>query len=306
MNKKIAVVGSINMDMVVNIPYMPGIGETILAEKFKTVSGGKGANQAYAAARLGGDVYMFGKVGSDQFSGPLIKSLISAGVNTRGIKKDKEAQTGLAFINVNAEGDNNIVVVPGANGTYSEADLEENRDLFDLCEIILLQLEIPLPTVFHTVKLAFLADRQVIFNPAPAPKRLPPEILKQIDIITPNKNELERLTGLTVQNPEQAKNAARELIAGGVKTVIVTLGEEGAALISNDNYMFYPAHKVKVVDTTAAGDCFSAAIAVALAKGEDLSEAIIFANKVAALAVTREGAQTSIPTLSEVLNHNFN
>jgi ribokinase len=249
---------------------------------------------------------MFGKVGLDQFSVPLVENLISAGINTKGIKRDKEAQTGLAFINVNAEGDNNIVVVPGANGGYLETDLEEQRDLFDLCDIILLQLEIPLPTVFHAVKLAFKAGRQIIFNPAPAPEGLTPEILRQIDIITPNKNELERLTGKTVQNPDQIKSAALELIAGGVKTVIVTLGEEGAALVSSDNYMFYPAHKVKVVDTTAAGDSFSAAIAVALAKGEGLTEAIIFANKAAALAVTREGAQTSIPTRAEVLNHEFN
>ena len=300
MSGKIAVVGSLNMDMVVNVTRMPALGETVLAETYKTAPGGKGANQAFAAARFGGDVYMFGKVGDDQYGSDLIDNLAAAGVNTDGVFKEPAGQTGLAFITVNEDGDNTIIVAAGANGSYQEDELDQHVNLLSRCHVLMVQLEIPERVVFHAVELAKLSGAKIIFNPAPAPECLPRHILNMIDIITPNENELEKLAGKKVRTFPELKAAALDLIRGGVKMVIVTLGAFGAARVTGDDIVVYPSYDVKAIDTTAAGDAFSAALAVALSENKHIDDAILFANKAAALTVTREGAQPSIPLRVDV------
>lgn len=298
--KKIAVIGSVNMDIVVNVPYMPAVGETILGYSFKTVPGGKGANQAFTAARLNGDVCMVGKVGMDEFAQPLLDNLKRVGVNVDGIKKQEDTHSGLAFIYVSKEGDNNIVVVPGANGRIFKEDLEQYKGLIEGSDIILLQLEIPLDTVFYAIDIAHEMGKFIILNPAPAPDSIPDSVLKKIDIITPNETELQKLIGSKIDSMESIKEGANVLLSKGVKTVVVTLGDKGAALVTENEFLHFLVPKVETIDTTAAGDSFTAAIAVALSEGRSMEEAIIFAGKVASIVVTREGAQTSIPSRYEV------
>lgn len=297
---KIMVIGSLNMDLVVNVPYMPKVGETILGYSFKTIPGGKGANQAFAASKLGGEVYMIGKVGTDEYGQMEVESLKSAGVNTQSIEKQAGMHTGLAFIYVNDEGDNNIVVVPGANSMCSKEYIDRHRPLMEECDIIILQLEIPFETVSYAVELAKQMNKTVILNPAPAPDCIPENILEKVDIITPNETELQKITQHETNSLEDIRKAANIILSKGVKTVIVTWGEKGAVLVTENECTHYPVQKVKVVDTTAAGDSFTAAVAVALSEKKGMNEAIEFANKVASIVVTREGAQTSIPQRDEV------
>lgn len=299
---RLLVVGSLNMDLVVDVPYMPGVGETVLGRGLKMVPGGKGANQAYAAAKLGGETYMLGCVGSDEYGQILIDSLKSAGVNTQSIGKQTGVNTGTAFIYVNEEGDNSIVVVPGANSTCSKEYIERHKNFIEDCDIIILQCEIPIDVVEYTVDIARRMNRKVILNPAPAPDHFPEEILKKVDILTPNESELHKLTGKKADTLEDIREAAGMLLSKGIKSVIVTWGDKGAVLVEGDSCRHYPVEKVKVVDTTAAGDSFTAAVAVALSEGKSLDEAVKFANKVATIVVTRPGAQTSIPSRDEVDN----
>lgn len=297
------------MDLLVNVSEMPKIGETVLGKSFKTVPGGKGANQAFAASKLGGEVHMLGNVGVDEYGKILIESLKSVGVNTDSIERKKYIHTGLAFIVVEKNGDNNIIVVPGANSTCSQEYISKHKDIIEMCDIVLLQLEIPIDTVSYTVEIARQMNKIIVLNPAPAPHDLPDNILKKIDIITPNETELQKLTGMATDSISDIKKAANILISKGVKTVIVTWGNKGAVVVTNNNCSIYNVEDVKVLDTTAAGDSFTAAVAVAMSEGKTLEEAINFANRVATVVVTREGAQTSIPSKAEVeqfyIDNNF-
>ena len=296
--KKILVIGSLNADMVVRVPHIPVTGETILAETADTIPGGKGANQAYAASRLGAQTVMFGAVGADRYAEIEKKSLQSAGVDISRLLVRADCATGLAWITVNDAGNNSIVVIQGANKTLSEKDIADNDDLLRSCDIILCQLEIPMETVLCAARRAKELGKTFILDPAPAPKVFPPELYAYVDIIKPNETELALLTGAKVSDYESASDMLR---AQGVKNVIVTLGGKGAFVNSeSEGKHLVPARSVPVVDTTAAGDSFTAALAVRLASGSSLLQAVRYAIEVAAIVVTRKGAQTSIPSAAEV------
>ena len=298
---KILVIGSLNVDMVMKVDHMPVAGETILCDGMKLVAGGKGANQACAAGRLGTDVIMLGAIGNDAYGEMQRQSLLQSGVDVSGLLTKEKVSTGTAFITVNKEGNNSIVVVQGANAQFTPEDIEAHRNLIEECEIVILQLEIPMDTVLYAVKLARKLGKIVLLDPAPAPEHFPKELYQYIDIIKPNESELSRLTGIAdAQN--HLEEAVQILKDHGVKNVLVTLGGEGAYLdAENKTAVHIPAKKVKVVDTTAAGDSFTAALAAMILDGKALEEAAEFANQVSAIVVTREGAQDSIPTLQEVL-----
>ena len=296
--KKILVVGSLNVDMVVRVPHMPVAGETILAEKADTVPGGKGANQAYAAGKLGAQTIMFGAVGNDRYAEIEKKSLQSAGVDVSRLIVRADFDTGLAWITVNDEGDNSIVVVSGANKTLSEKDIADNDDLLHSCDIVLCQMEIPVQTVLCAARRAKELGKTVILDPAPVPKDFPAELYTYVDIIKPNETELSLLTGAASSDYEKGADILR---SRGVKNVIVTLGGAGAFVNSEtEGKHMLTVRPVPVVDTTAAGDSFTAALAVRLASGSSLLQAVRYANEVATIVVTRKGAQTSIPTAEEV------
>lgn len=286
------------MDMVVKVPHMPAAGETILAGNMELVPGGKGANQAYAAGRLGARVTMFGAVGSDSYADIEKNSLASAGVDTSRLLMREGKSTGLAWITVNEAGDNSIVVIPGANATVTEQDIADNEALLQDCDILLCQLEIPLKTVVYAAKRAKELGKTVILDPAPVPQEFPEELFSYIDIIKPNETEAAQLLGASVNGYEEASDKLR---AKGVKNVLITLGPKGAYINSEtEGKHLMPVRQVPVVDTTAAGDSFTAALAVRLAAGSSLVQAVRYANEVAAIVVTRKGAQTSIPSADEV------
>lgn len=286
------------MDMVVKVPHMPAAGETILAGNMELVPGGKGANQAYAAGRLGARVTMFGAVGSDSYADIEKNSLASAGVDTSRLLVREGKSTGLAWITVNAAGDNSIVVIPGANATVTEQDIVDNEALLRDCDILLCQLEIPLKTVVYAAKRAKELGKTVILDPAPVPQEFPEELFSYIDIIKPNETEAAQLLGASVNGYEDASDKLR---AKGVKNVLITLGPKGAYINSEtEGKHLMPVRQVPVVDTTAAGDSFTAALAVRFAAGSSLVQAVRYANEVAAIVVTRKGAQTSIPSADEV------
>ena len=298
---KILVIGSLNIDMVMKVDHMPTVGETILCDGMKLVAGGKGANQACAAGRLGTDVTMLGAIGNDSHGEMQRDSLQRSGVDVSGLITKESVSTGTAFITVNKEGNNSIVVVQGANAQFTPEDIEAHRDLLEECEIVILQLEIPMDTVLYAVKLARTLGKTVILDPAPVPEHFPEELYQYVDIIKPNESELSRLTGIAdAQN--HLEEAVQIVKDHGVKNVLVTLGGDGVYLdTENESPVHIPAKKVEVVDTTAAGDSFTAALAAMLLEGKTLKEAAEFANQVSAIVVTREGAQDSIPTLQEVL-----
>ena len=298
---KILVIGSLNIDMVMKVDHMPTAGETILCDGMKLVAGGKGANQACAAGRLGTDVTMLGAIGNDSHGEMQRDSLQRSGVDVSGLITKERVSTGTAFITVNKEGNNSIVVVQGANAQFTPEDIEAHRDLLEECEIVILQLEIPMDTVLYAMKLARTLGKTVILDPAPVPEHFPEELYQYVDIIKPNESELSRLTGIadTQNHLEEAVQIVKD---HGVKNVLVTLGGDGVYLdTENESPVHIPAKKVEVVDTTAAGDSFTAALAAMLLEGKTLKEAAEFANQVSAIVVTREGAQDSIPTLQEVL-----
>lgn len=291
--KKIVVIGSSNTDMVIKSDKLPNPGETILGGEFLLNPGGKGANQAVTAARLGGKVTFIAKIGSDAFGKNSIGLYSSEGINTEFIFSDPEKPSGIALINVNESGENSIVVAPGANGLLSVEDIEKAKCEIESADILLMQLEIPLSVVEHSAKLAYDKGVKVILNPAPA-SELPDSLLECLYIITPNKNEAEALSGIKITDIESAKKAAAVIRERGVDTVIITMGELGA-IICDDQLQQIPAVSVKTVDTTAAGDVFNGALSVALAEDKSIVDAVIFACKCAALSVTKLGAQSSIP-----------
>lgn len=296
--KNILVIGSLNIDFVINVDKMPLPGQTITGRDFSLVCGGKGANQAYAAAKLGGNVSMIGAVGNDEYGKMLINNLESVGVDTSGIKV-LDTDTGRAFITVDSTGENSIVVVKGANGLVSKELIDEKIDLIDAADIIVMQLEIPLDVVRYVAGIARKKDKVVILDPAPAVD-LDDELLRNIDIIKPNETELERLCGFEINNDEDVVSGAITLIDKGVEKVIVTLGDKGSMYVDYNIDKKYDAFNVEVVDTTGAGDAFTGALAKSLVDGRDVSDAIKYAHFVSSIVVGKKGAQTSIPSEKEV------
>lgn len=299
--KKILIVGSSNTDMVIKTHNFPAPGETILGGRFLMNAGGKGANQAVAAARLGGIVTFVGKIGDDIFGKQAVQQLEDEGINVDFVAVDPENPSGVALITVDKKGENSIVVAPGSNGTLSSADFDKAIAELDDSEFVLMQLEIPIPTVEHIARMAAKKQKKVVLNPAPAAV-LTDELLQNLYIITPNETEAELLTGIKVTDEQSALKAALVLNEKGVELVIITMGSAGAFLLSNGKSEIISAPKVEAVDTTAAGDTFNGALVVALSEGKTIQESIAFANKAAAISVTRIGAQSSVPFRKEISN----
>lgn len=296
---RIVVVGSSNTDMVIKMDHLPVPGETILGGKFLMNPGGKGANQAVAAAKLGGDVVFIAKVGNDVFGQEAVQGFRKAGIHTEFIATDPGQPSGVATIMVDGKGENSIAVASGANNSLSAADVDLAKEEIRAADILLMQLETPLQTVEHAAVIGKRENTTVILNPAPA-RELSDHLLGMLDVITPNETEAEGLTGIKVENMESAGMAAEALREKGVGTVIITLGSQGAYVRSDLFAGLVPSRKVEAVDTTAAGDTFNGALAVGLANGSGIEAAVGFANKAASISVTRLGAQSSAPKLEEV------
>jgi ribokinase len=299
MRKGIVVVGSSNTDMVVKVPTLPASGETVLGGRFVIAAGGKGANQAVAAARLGADVTFVCRLGTDMFGERSLEGLKKDGLHTQHVVRDETSPSGVALIMVDERGENLIAVAPGANGRLSVEDVEAARNAISQAGVLLLQLEIPLDAVRRAARLGREAGAAVILNPAPA-RPLDDELMKEISILTPNAGEAKLLTGVEPKDPESCRRAAELLRKRGVGSVVITLGKEGAFLSTRDHFELIPGRSVEAVDATAAGDAFNGALAQRLASGKDLRDAIGLANQVAALSVTRLGAQPSLPTHDEL------
>jgi len=297
--QNIIVVGSSNTDMIIKLDRIPRPGETILGGEFFTAAGGKGANQAVSAARAGGRVTFIARVGLDMFGDNTVKGFKKEGINTDHVLRDTSSPSGVALIFVAKDGENSIAVAGGANSNLSPEDISNAREIISSANLLVMQLETPLETVQAADDLAVKGGVQVILNPAPACS-LPDELLRNISIITPNETEAELLTGIKVDDNKSASKAADILLARGVKTVIITLGSRGAFVVGEGIRKLVPGFRVNAVDTTAAGDTFNGALAVALVEGIALEEAVRFANATAALSVTRMGAQSSVPVRMEI------
>lgn len=299
MKPSILVVGSSNTDMVIKAEHLPTPGETILGGTFLMNPGGKGANQAVAAARLGGRVGFIAKTGNDIFGRQSLQLFQEEGIDTTHIISDRKNPSGVALITVDANGENCIVVASGANATLSPADLRKAHVTIEEASILLVQLEIPVEAVECAVNLAVSGETKVVLNPAPV-CALSDELLSKVYIITPNKKEAEMLTGIQITDDISAERAAKELSRKGVTTVIITLGSKGAMVLHENVFTMIAAPVVKAVDTTAAGDVFNGALVVALSEGMDMLAAVAFACKAAAISVTRMGAQSSTPFRNEL------
>ena len=298
-SKSILVIGSSNTDMVIKANHFPVPGETILGGEFFMFPGGKGANQAVAAARLKGNVTFIAKIGNDIFGKQALAQFGKEGINTEFIITDANHPSGVALITIDSKGENTIVVAQGANGALTAADVEKAEKEFQQADLLLMQLEIPIETVLHTAKLAVQHKRKLILNPAPA-RSLPDELLSGLFAITPNESEAEILLGIKITDTNSVQAAAKKLFDKGVSNVVITLGAEGAYIFNTDGGRLIPTTKVKVVDTTAAGDVFNGALAVAISENRSLDEAVEFANRAAAISVTRMGAQASAPYRNEL------
>jgi len=296
---KICVVGSSNIDLVVKSRRLPLPGETILGGLFLMVPGGKGANQAVAAAKLGAEVFFVAKLGDDIFGTQSFENFKREGVNTGFVTLTDKALSGVASIAVDEEGNNSILVAPGANNLLKPKDVKKADRAIASCGAVVAQLEIPMETVEFAARLAKKYEVPFILDPAPA-RKLNPKLLEMTDVIKPNETEARILTGIEVKDQNSARKAAKNLFERGVKNVIITLGAKGAFLFNKDISEFFPANKVKAVDSTAAGDAFVGGLAFCIAAGRSLLEAVTFANDVAALSVTKMGAQTSMPSMKEV------
>jgi ribokinase len=297
--RRLLVVGSANMDLVVRCERFPHPGETIFGSAFAMFPGGKGANQAVCCAKLGGDVSFLGRMGNDLFCERLSANMKRDGVCLDHLLIDQSEPTGTALITVDSSGQNEIIVASGSNMKLCPGDVLEHRTAFAGAAIVLLQLEIPMETVMQAAVLAKENSAMVVLNPAPACS-LPDQLFRSIDIITPNETEAGLLTGVAVNDAETAAEAAEVLLKRGVRSVIVTLGSSGCLLVTRERKKLFPARRVQPVDTTAAGDAFNGALAYALAEGTSLEDAIPFANSVAAYSVTKFGAQSSMPTKKEL------
>lgn len=291
---KILVVGSINMDLVVRVPHAPFPGETVLGGDFQTFPGGKGANQAVAAARMGGEVTLVVRVGNDDFGNTLIQVLVQDKVKTTYVIKDTDAKSGIAMIAVADDGENLIVVASGANKRVSIEDVQKASDIMRDTDLLLMQLECPLEVVSMAAELAHAHQVPVVLNPAPA-QPLPKSLFTLVDVLTPNEKELAMLTG-----EDDLERGIQTLRDWGVKNVVVTLGAKGARLVNETTDQYLPAFEVSAVDTTAAGDAFNGALAVALAEGKPLIEAVRYGTAAGALAAMKIGAQPSLPTREAV------
>jgi len=298
--KKIVVIGSLNMDCVFETPFIPRAGETIAGRNLTCLPGGKGANQAYAVEKLGSHVALIGAIGNDSFGETLLENVKSVGVDTEGIAVLKGESTGEAFVDVDPQGENAIVVLAGANGLVDKEMITKNIHLIEEADIILMQFEIPFETVSYVKDLAANMGKTVILDPAPARPNVPDSFWDGIDYIKPNQRELEVLTGQPVRDQEEIRMAAQVMVEKGVKHVIASMGADGCLLATRTSQMIYPARQVRAVDTTAAGDCFTAAFAVALSEGKSEEDAINYAQRAAAISVTRRGAQPSMPSRGEV------
>jgi ribokinase len=297
--KPIVVVGSSNMDLVARSSRIPVPGETLTGTDFFMVPGGKGANQAVAAARLGGKVFFIARLGSDIFGTQSMENFKQVGIHTKYIEQMEGVPSGIALIAIDEKGKNSIIVVPGANGKLSPADVDKAKSDIARAGVVVAQLEVPLETVEHTAALARDCGVPFILDPAPA-RPLSPVLLSRVSILKPNEIEAEMLTGIKVRDIDSAKKAAGALLAQGIKQVIITLGDRGFLLAADGSMDYIKPHKVRAVDSTAAGDAFTGALALGIADGKDIRQAALFANAVAAVSVTRLGAQSSMPTREEV------
>lgn len=295
MKNKIAVIGSLNTDITIKMEKFPERGETVLGSDYHKSQGGKGANQAVAAAKAGADVVFIAKAGDDEFAKEAINGYRSYGINVSHIIMDKNEKTGLALIWVDAKGENSIAVASGANMKLSPEDIGSCTEAIKSADILLVQLEIPLETVIKVVDVAYENNVKVILNPAPA-FELPESLLKKISIITPNLPELEKITGMSVKEDKEVEAACRVLKQKGVENVIVTLGKKGSCVFTEKGFEYISAFEVEAVDTTAAGDVFNGALAAALVNKKPLKGAMLFANAAAAISVTKLGAQVSAPS----------
>ncbi|MCX6929489.1 MAG: ribokinase [Verrucomicrobia bacterium] len=297
--RSVLVIGSSNTDLIIRVARIPRPGETVLGGEFARAAGGKGANQAVAAARAGGAVTFVARVGRDANGDAALAAFTADGIDVKYVIRDPVRPSGVALILVDPKGENSIAVASGANDNLSPADLRRAEQEFRRARMVLLQLETPLRTVMASAALATAAGVPVVLNPAPA-RPLPPRLLKQVYLLTPNQSEAEMLTGVAVPNEAAASKAADRLLAHGVQNVIITLGSRGAFVAGKDLRQLIPGFKVKAADATGAGDVFNGALVVALAEGQSLLEAARFASAAAAISVTRFGAQPSTPTRREI------
>lgn len=296
--KKVVVVGSLNMDLVVATERMPKTGETIKGDNINYMIGGKGSNQAVAAARLGNEVSMIGAIGRDTFGEKIIKHLSEEGLNVEGIRKDDSTFTGLATIFKTNE-DNSIIVIPGANDFCDSKLIDENEELIKNADILITQLEIPMKTVQYALEVAKKYGVKTILNPAPA-REIPKEVMKNVDILTPNETEFEIITGKVYETDEKFEEAMVEWQKEKDSKLVVTRGKIGASYVENEKVNTIKAMKVAAIDTTGAGDTFNGALAHSLINGYDMFKSVKIAGLAASLSVTKLGAQTGMPNIEEV------
>ena len=294
---KIVIIGSSNVDLTVRTSHIPSKGETIFGAAPQTAFGGKGANQAVAVSRLGGDISFITKIGTDSYGNMMAENLVKEGIAAETVIRDAAAPSGVAWICVDDNGDNSIIVMPGANCTMTKEDIVPFLSLIKEADYLLMQLETPLEVVEHAASIAYENGVKVVLNPAPA-QPLSDDLLSKTYLLTPNEKECRLLCGETAS--DDVRTNAETLLAKGVKNVIVTLGEKGSILCNASGHAEVPAVKVNAVDTVAAGDTYNGALVVALSEGKTMTEAMAFATKASAIAVTRFGAQPSVPYRSEI------
>lgn len=299
--KKLTVLGSINADHVISVPHFVKPGETLMGNNYHIAYGGKGANQAVAAARLGANVDFIACIGNDDIGLAMKKAFAQGGMNTEAVVEVKDTTTGIAMIQVSASGENSIVISAGANACLTEEVIERFQHKISQADSLLMQLETPLSAVILAAKLAKTANTKVVLNPAPA-QALPDELLTNIDMITPNETETEILTGVKVIDEQSAAKAAQVFHTKGIETVLITLGSKGVYVSQQGRGEIVVGFRVEAKDTTAAGDTFNGALMTALLEDKPLAQAIRFAHAAAAISVTRQGAQPSIPTREETLS----
>lgn len=297
----ITIVGSANTDMIVKVRQLPQPGETVIGGNMIVAGGGKGANQAVAARRLGAEVFFVARVGADVFGEQALAAYRAEGLRTDYVLRTPAVPSGVALIVVDDRGENQIAVAPGANAHLTPSDVENATAAITASAVVVVQLEVPLETVKATIRAAKRAGKTVLLNPAPAPRDgLPAELLAQVDVLNPNRHEASALTGIALEDPTSAEEAGHLLLRCGVGAVVMTLGSEGALLVRTEGTRLIPAFPVDVADTTGAGDAFTAGLAVALAEGRPLDAAARMANACGAVATTRLGAQPSMPSRAEV------
>jgi len=304
MNKrnKIVVVGSSNTDIVISTEHFPKPGETVMGHDFLTNHGGKGANQAVAASRLGGDVAFVGKVGKDSFGNSTLEMLKKEGVDITYVTRTNKMPSGMAFITIDSNAENTIIVNPGANDLLSEEDIERAGPVIKKAQIMLLQLETPVKSLIRAAEIAKANDVFVVLNPAPYSKktRLPKELLRNVDLLIPNETEAMGISGVETFDDTTASVVMEKIREIGIKNIVITMGARGVMAYQGDKIITVEACKVKAVDTTAAGDTFCGALCVSLCKGIEMRESLKFANKASSITVTRRGAQISMPYINEV------